>query len=318
MASFLQRISSVIISDTTPKVEIDQIPPTSELVDCSSCPHECGEHPNYPSYLELDHESPLLGSMLPYGRHLMIGTGVSDWAERIEEDMDTLAAQIHKVMTSDPIYMDQKPNGRIFITNTSMLTTHSTIQEGHDVIILPENIIISNVKKEEAELFYQTFLTEPLPTQPIHLQRYINEFKFKHQQKDHQWEINMNPYGSMILICSHRKRDKRCGVTAPILAREFDHYLRENDIEENGENGTVVTMCSHVGGHKYAGNIIIYTHQGTRGIWYGRVTPHHCQQIVEKTVLKGKVIKELYRGAMTHSYGPISNNELTCPARIAW
>lgn len=317
MASFLQKITSVISTEPVHQVEIDQIPPNTELVDCSSCPHECVEHPDYPGYLDLDNESPLLGSMLPYGRHLMISTGVSDWGERIEEDHNTLAAEIHRIMNSDKIYTEQKPNGRIFITNTSMLTTYSTVEGGHDIILLPENIIISNVKVEEAEIFYQTFLTIPLPTQPVHLQYYIGtEFKSLIQHKP--WDVQWNPYGSMILICSHRRRDKRCGITAPILAREFDHFLRENDIEENGEHGTVVTMCSHVGGHKYAGNIIIYTHQGTRGIWYGRVTPHHCQQIVEKTIIKGKVIKELYRGAMNHSFGPISNNDISCPARIAW
>ncbi|KAI8086273.1 Sucrase/ferredoxin-like-domain-containing protein [Halteromyces radiatus] len=312
MSSLLRRIGSVVISDTPsePSIDIDQIPPTTELVDCNDCTQDCYDHPSYPSYLDIDTETELLGSMKPYGRHVMIATGVTDWAEKIEEDTATLAAQLHKVINADPQYTNNQPNGRIFITNTSMTNTYST--KGHDVLLLPENILISNVTPEDATEFYATFLDQPLPLQPVQLSKICMQLRGS-------WQAYMNPSASMILICSHRRRDKRCGVTAPILAREFDHILREHDIEEQGEKGTTVLMVSHVGGHKFAGNIICYTHQGTRGIWYGRVNPGHCKQIVEDTILQGKVVKELYRGAMMHSYGPTSfTNSSTCPARIRW
>ncbi|CAO3597440.1 unnamed protein product [Absidia cylindrospora] len=253
--------------------------------------------------------------MSPYGRHVMIGTGLTDWAERIEEDTPTLAAQLHQVINKDENYTANQPNGRIFVTNTSMSNTYSTDPDGHDVILLPENILISNVKSIDAHDFYTTFLDKPLPLQPIQLATYAMEAT----NMVPSWSVHANPSTSMILICSHRRRDKRCGVTAPILAREFDHVLREHDIEEQGERGVTVMMVSHVGGHKFAGNLICYTHQGTRGVWYGRVRSCHCNQIVEETILQGKVVKELYRGSMMHSYGPTSYmNSSTCPARIRW
>lgn len=65
-------------------------------------------------------------------------------------------------------------------------------------------------------------------------------------------------------------------------------------------------------GHKFAGNVICYINKGKTGIWYGRVKSCHCREIIEETLLKGKVIKELYRGSMNHSF-----NYSSCK-RIQW
>ena len=63
-------------------------------------------------------------------------------------------------------------------------------------------------------------------------------------------------------------------------------------------------------GHKFAGNVICYIHEGQTGIWYGRVNTCHCRAIIEDTICAGKVIKELYRGAMSHSFGEIKSDRL--------
>lgn len=66
-----------------------------------------------------------------------------------------------------------------------------------------------------------------------------------------------------------------------------------------------VGLISHIGGHKWAGNVIIYIPPSFKdnalagkGIWYGRVEPGHVEGIVMKTVLEGKVVKELFRGGI--------------------
>lgn len=238
MSGFFKTLGTLITGSepTSPieevQVEIDQIPPQDLMVkDCASCVEECDEHQQYPSYLELDQETPLLGSMSPYGRHIMISTAQCDWPERIEEDYGTLAANLQALLVKQPMPW------RTFITNTSLIAHHSTVSNAMDVIILPDNIIISNVTAEDAQHVYDVFVKMPLTTQYTDIMNY-----------DHgQLKVHPNPYENMILICSHRKRDKRCGVTAPILNREFDHVLRELDIHD-GEGGTSVFMVSHIGG----------------------------------------------------------------------
>ncbi|XP_058211336.1 altered inheritance of mitochondria protein 32-like [Rhododendron vialii] len=61
--------------------------------------------------------------------------------------------------------------------------------------------------------------------------------------------------GSHVFICAHANRDKRCGVCGPVLIEKF-----EEEIETRGLKDQVfVRACSHIRGHRYAGNIIIFS-----------------------------------------------------------
>ncbi|TNY23737.1 cytochrome P450 oxidoreductase [Rhodotorula diobovata] len=84
------------------------------------------------------------------------------------------------------------------------------------------------------------------------------------------------PYHCVILLCSHRKRDKRCSIAAPLLISQFHHHLEK---------------------HGFHGNAIIYFPNGT-SVWYGRATPSDVGLIVDRTIMQGKVVPELLRGGM--------------------
>lgn len=140
----------------------------------------------------------------------------------------------------------------------------------------------------------------------------------------------------MVLMCGHAGRDGRCGVMGPVLKTEFEAALPRAGLEvldgpvvvadgsedvsalEGGNTaaGTAARMArvgliSHIGGHKFAGNVIVYlppllkTVEGGihplagHGIWYGRVEPRHVQGIVDETILNGNVIEDLFRGGIT-------------------
>ncbi|EDN09673.1 sucrose cleavage family protein [Histoplasma capsulatum] len=128
-----------------------------------------------------------------------------------------------------------------------------------------------------------------------------------------------------ILICGHGHRDQRCGIMGPLLQTEFRRVLRAKGFrisggEENGDGAFTdvagwanVGLISHIGGHKYAGNVIIYLPPSMssvgsgeggavslagKGIWYGRVEPRHVEGIVQETVLEGRVISDHFRGGV--------------------
>jgi hypothetical protein len=123
-----------------------------------------------------------------------------------------------------------------------------------------------------------------------------------------------------ILICGHNSRDTRCGILGPILQQEFESKLRNSKYKlkepsqhsvshTRGAEATVteseVSQISHIGGHKYAGNLIIYIPPilkghplAGKGVWYGRVEPKHVEGIVRKTIEEGVVIKDLFRGGI--------------------
>lgn len=128
-------------------------------------------------------------------------------------------------------------------------------------------------------------------------------------------DIHQSP---VILICGHGGRDMRCGVMAPVLETEFDRVLSARGFSTSvSDNKTIdnpehahIGLISHVGGHKYAGNVIIYVPPGMemrdgapnplagKGIWYGRVEPRHVEGIVEETVFGGKVVTDHFRGGI--------------------
>jgi len=110
-----------------------------------------------------------------------------------------------------------------------------------------------------------------------------------------------------IQICGHAARDSRCGILGPLLAAEFTEKFGPGT--SGGGGRAEISLISHIGGHKFAGNVIVYVPpkevEGFErhalagcGIWYGRVEPKHVQGIVEETVRKGVIIKELFRGGI--------------------
>lgn len=150
-----------------------------------------------------------------------------------------------------------------------------------------------------------------------------------------------------VLICGHNSRDRRCGVMGPLIRDELmawvsrqrtNYRQRVEQLSKSVPHAEVgstqkdqhskdsvsfgysqklweemtcsmkVGLISHIGGHAWAGNVIIYLPSQYRladgslsplagkGVWYGRVEPRHVEGIMEETVRKGKVIEELLRG----------------------
>ncbi|CAG8586090.1 8122_t:CDS:2 [Paraglomus brasilianum] len=276
---------------------------------CYACLDPCSLHPQYPRFLRIDRDTPLEGTVKPYIKHVAISTGKENWSKHIE-DAEGLASVISKLTkggliktkskkkspdSSNNVASDQQASSseskrkpRIIITNCSRKSNSDIFSTTQDVMLFPEYIVIRNLSVKHADQFFQTYLSAN--TQPA--------------ENAESSSINSEKIANkaIIFICSHGRRDKRCGVTAPLLRNEFEKVLKEKKLDvQSKSDGVAVYMSSHVGGHKFAGNIIIY--RDGQGIWYGRVNPCHCKAIIEKTVIEGKIIKDLYRGSMSGSFG---------------
>ncbi|KAK1318942.1 hypothetical protein QJS10_CPB04g01362 [Acorus calamus] len=103
--------------------------------------------------------------------------------------------------------------------------------------------------------------------------------------------------GCHVFVCCHGSRDVRCGVCGPELVQR----LKEEIVAEGMDDEVHVRACSHVGGHKYAGNLIIFGPCGgvaIAGHWYGYVTPDDVPVLVNEHIRKGKIVHRLWRGQM--------------------
>lgn len=114
----------------------------------------------------------------------------------------------------------------------------------------------------------------------------------------------------------------RCGLMAPVLEDQFRSVLLSKGISTSPDTGSGnfdspdrahIGLISHIGGHKYAGNVIVYIPKGMKygdsssphplagkGVWYGRIEPRHVEGIVEETLLGGKVLSGHFRGGIDH------------------
>ncbi|PNX71906.1 sucrase-like protein, partial [Trifolium pratense] len=162
--------------------------------------------------------------------------------------------------------------------------TRLTICEGHDgtetsngdVLIFPDMIRYRRLTHFDVETFVEEVLVkngEWLPGTPETLK------------------------GSYVFVCSHGSRDRRCGVCGPVLVSRF-----REEIELHGLQGKVfVSPCSHIGGHKYAGNVIIFgssVNGEVTGHWYGYVSPEDVPLLLQQHIMKGEIIDSLWRGQM--------------------
>jgi hypothetical protein len=134
---------------------------------------------------------------------------------------------------------------------------------------------------------------------------------------------------AVVLVCGHGGRDQRCGVMGPMLRGEFARVFGEVGVDvveappsDEGAAGNEtgkgirtarIGLISHIGGHKFAGNVIVYIPPDATvdtgaekrehplagcGVWYGRVEPSHVEGIVRETVLKGNIVLEHFRGGI--------------------
>ncbi|GAA5980799.1 hypothetical protein JCM10908_003872 [Rhodotorula pacifica] len=334
---------------------------------CAACDEPCEDHDDlsYPSGFDVDLVSQMLGELKPYGRQIIVSTGKSDWIREVTDDEASIPglvkAEYDKLQKASGGQggLLAKLGGKVFgrsgngegdgkaakagedlpgvhpssaagspdgsVSSLLSILTGSFISSSHhghreSVISLPDFKIINEVEatSASAEELVKRYLDPSVGRAGASLS---GELK--------SWPL---PYHCVILLCSHRKRDKRCSIAAPLLISQFHHHLERHGlhVDERGDDlahgpaiedweGTVAEKekrlqetlrgvktdggsvglfkISHIGGHRYAGNVILYFPNGS-SVWFGRVTPADVGVIVDRTVMQGKVIPELLRGGL--------------------
>ncbi|KAH9652373.1 Sucrase-like protein [Citrus sinensis] len=183
-----------------------------------------------------------------------------------------------------PVYGLPQVSDNVNVWSANCYKTRLTICEGHDgtetsngdVLIFPDMIRYRRLTHFDVDTFVEEVLvknSEWLPGTPEKLK------------------------GWYVFVCSHASRDRRCGVCGPPLVSRF-----KEEIETHGLLGKVsVSPCSHIGGHKYAGNVIIFgsnVNGEVTGHWYGYVAPDDVPTLLEQHIGKGEIVDWLWRGQM--------------------
>ena len=94
--------------------------------------------------------------------------------------------------------------------------------------------------------------------------------------------------GHVVLVCTHGSRDARCGRCGPPLMKAMKEELERRKLGPEHMN---ILATSHIGGHKFAGCMIVYP----SGEWYGHVTKRDASMLIDH-ILEDKRIEKKWRG----------------------
>ncbi|KAI0750692.1 Sucraseferredoxin-like protein [Daedaleopsis nitida] len=327
---------------------------------CRGCGDPCDEgHDEYPN-IDVDMETEMLGSVKPYGRQIVISSGKSDWPHDITLSRGTLAAYMSSIAfwggpkekKKDKADKPRASNGDgdgngnaassvagVFAPDPSKLKRVAILNGSHrtvsnddtreSVLVFPDYKVVTEVEVTHAG-------AEQLWTQAV--APFVDLHSVPRPKQDSAVRSWILPYSCVILLCSHKRRDNRCAISAPklehslTLALEREGWEVHTQLEDPSLSGpaledepafaalapagaeeevrrrlqgvdpahadhkrALILFCSHIGGHKYAGNVIIHTPRGVT-VWYGRVTPHEVDAIVKETIVGGRILPALLRG----------------------
>ncbi|RAH39631.1 sucrase/ferredoxin-like domain-containing protein [Aspergillus brunneoviolaceus CBS 621.78] len=320
-------------------------PKVDPAIDGEECLHDCASCTvKYPAKFDVDQDDNMYGNISEWATHVLVATGKTDWVRDVADEPGSVMEAIEKggLVPS---------NGKLKLSASNMPVPdeyhyHEPGQQPTTVLCLPSFTLIDHVTPALAPDLINYFVSRgPTTTTPLTGTGTSTGTSTSTTAPDLE-ETDLSaltplrarpcPHSAIILLCSHRTRDARCGQSAPLLRKEFERHLRHlnlyRDLDDERPGGVGIYFINHVGGHKYAANVIVYRRResgwngssaGTgapgatadaaaegaaQGIWLARVKPQDCENIIRYTVLQGKVVKpaEQLRGGFDRGTGRTS------------
>ena len=241
-------------------------------------------------------DSCILGTASKLHRHLVICTGEyssSHWISHLENADNT----IFHSLRDDKIKIKDKTKDKSKDTNSKKKDKDSKEKEKSKLLIsaveysfTEQEIKATHHNKRlsiQVGFVYPEGVMIELPPPDDH--KACKEFREELLKKD----LNINflekikvgngnlPWSSVILVCNHMSRDKRCGRAGPLAITALQSELeKRTDVTTNGKDSIRVFGCSHIGGHKYAATLAIYP----QGDWVGKVTKKNAKHVIDCTI----------------------------------
>lgn len=333
---------------TTAKASDALFPTTNAEVDGEECLHDCQScSVKYPKKFSIDEDDKLYGEINAWQRHVIVATGKTDWVRSVEDEKESVMEAVGK-------HGEKLEGGKLMLSASNIPVPEWHGEEegpyGKDrptrVLLLPAFQFIEGITPNLVpEVIQSVINTAPTNTQPLSTSSdkpaatngtssdeppSISSLQISPQQLPEGISLRSCPHKYLILVCSQATRDARCGQSAPLLRRELERHLRPlglyRDLNDDRPGGVGIYFISHVGGHKYSANMMVYRRSEPRRtvveqmeangavgagdggavggkakdvldgeaaqcIWLARIRPEDCENIVRFTVLQGKVVK---------------------------
>ena len=203
----------------------------------------------------------LAGSVKPYGRHAIACSVAGPWGPHIEEAPSLVGRMARDVAAAKEASVPG---------SAPKLTAAATrAQAGEvDLLVYPEGVAYRGLAEGSWPRVLEEHLLGGTPVA----------------------DLSPEPLDGLdILVCAHGARDPRCGACGPLVAKAL-----RTEVAARGLDTVRVHTSSHLGGHRFAGNVIILP----AGTWYGYVTPADVPAVLD-AALAGTVHEPLVRTQQT-------------------
>lgn len=252
-----------------------------------------------------DKVNDMLGSVKAYDRHVIISVPSSSvWESDIERQTTQFPYNLikhfdnikkaNKALAESTSAVESQPMvpKPLKLKLTAMIDddelSNNDDQQQANVIVYPDNLKFTLTVEQFAG--FADMVSRPVP-----LAEAAELPQFTHTSP--AWK-------KLVLVCVHNARDKRCGQAGPEVISELRRLLGEQQQQEE-EDGEVVERgrasvaaqdiavrgSSHIGGHVYAGTMIVYP----EGRWYGRITRGNAAELLQH-IKEGSVFSPCERG----------------------
>ncbi|KAJ6157804.1 DNA replication regulator sld2 [Penicillium chermesinum] len=213
---------------------------------------------------------PLYGQIKEFHSHILVATGRTDWKEKVEHEKGTLMEALNQPSA-------KSKHGRYMVSASNIQPPDYSGTDDPSkpttVLILPSFTFIDSVSQADVPDLIHRFVDSPVTE-----------------------KSGIGPVTP----------------TTPLIKRELERHLRplglDRDADDSRPGGAGIFFVSHVGGHKFSANVLIYRKKDQQMIWLARVRPEHCEGIVKYTLLQGKVVhpEDQLRGGFDRCRGVTS------------
>ncbi len=163
------------------------------------------------------------------------------------------------------------------LSASNIPTPHHTsdYSEPTTMLLLPAFTIIENVTPATVSTVISEFIdkapTNSTPLGPLSLPKSLSApLPDATPAALNELTTRPCPHQVLILVCSQATRDARCGKSAPLLRKELQRHLQPlglyRDLDDERPGGVGIYFISHVGGHKYSANMMVYRRPNAFGV----------------------------------------------------
>lgn len=230
------------------------------LQDCASCPT------HYPRNFKIEESDELYGHVKGWATHVLVATGKTDWVRDVADEKGSLMEAFEKKA-------DKPNNGRLMLSASNMPTPNhsSDYAEPTTLLVLPAFTLVENVLPEAVPAIVSEYINNaPTNTSPLAPTLSAAHNIAVPPTIPPSIKIRPCPHRVLVLLCSQGTRDARCGQSAPLIRKELERHLRPlglyRDLDDERPGGVGIYFISHVGGHKYSANMMVYRRPDAFGV----------------------------------------------------